>query len=349
MRALVVLTAFLTLATPALANDGWGGLSATGLTFGQTDAVAMLEEDLFISMDRISVDYLFRNTTDADVTGEVIFPLPPIFVWSGVESMMNLPEDTGRDNLVEFTATVDGLPVPVKIDRIAVIEDNFDEERPPSVQYDKPGRDVTADLARLGIPLSLDTDGLRAALLALGPAEREEATRLGLAEYLESDPAQNQPEEVWAYWSIVIRYHWTQTFPAGKDIRVHHEYLSLPPGGLFYWSEPPEEWQEYLRDAYCIDEGTSKAIIKALERPEVEQGSYGTSYNISYVLRTANSWAGPIGKFRLTLDKGKPENVISLCADGVKKTGPTTFVIEKTDYSPDRDLDVLIVVPMKDE
>ncbi|MFM7446480.1 MAG: DUF4424 family protein, partial [Tabrizicola sp.] len=76
---------------------------------------------------------------------------------------------------------------------------------------------------------------------------------------------------------------------------------------------------------------------------------YGTAWNLSYVLRTANSWAGPIGKFTLTLDKGDPKNVISLCADGVKKTGPTTFVIEKTDYTPDRDLEVLIVQPMSDQ
>lgn len=191
MRAVVALTAFLALATQALANDGWGGLSATGLTFGQTDAVAMLEEDLFIGMDRITVDYVFRNTTDADVTGEVIFPLPPIPVWASFKSMMNLPEDTGRENLVDFTATVDGQPVAVTIDRIAVVEEGFEEERPPSAQYDKPGRDVTADLERLGIPLSLDAAGLRTALLALGPEAREEATRLGLAEYMAADPAQN--------------------------------------------------------------------------------------------------------------------------------------------------------------
>ena len=38
--------------------------------------------------------------------------------------------------------------------------------------------------------------------------------------------------------------------------------------------------------------------------------------------------------------------MISLCADGVKKTGPTTFVVEKTNYTPDRDLEVLVVVPL---
>lgn len=346
MRPLPALAALCALSLPAAANDGFGGLSATGLTFGRTDAVAMLEEELFIGLDRISVDYLFRNTTDADVTGEVIFPLPPVPAWSGYEGMMNLPEDLTRDDLVDFTATVDGMPVAVKIDRIAVLEEPWDENRPPSAQYDSPGRDVTADLDRLGLPLTLEVETLRAALLALGPEERAEAAALGLAGYLPADPAPGSPEEVWAAWSIVTRYHWTQTFPAGQEVRVHHDYLNLPPGGLFYWSEPPEDWQEHLREAYCIDRGTSKAILKALAQPDPELGDFGTAFHISYVLRTANSWAGPIGRFRLTLDKGAAENVISLCAEGVRKTGPTTFVVEKTDYTPDRDLEVLVVVPV---
>jgi hypothetical protein len=349
MRLLPVLV-LLALPLPAAANDGWGGLSATGLTFGQTEAVAMLEEDLFISMDRIAVDYVFRNISDADVTGEVIFPLPPVSVWAQWETMMNLPEDVGRENLVNFSATVDGVAVPVKIDRIAVIEEGYDEARPISAQYDSPGRDVTADLARLGLPLTLDVEEVRAALLALGPKARAEVVALGLAEYQEGDPSQNVGGDVWAYWSIVWRYHWTQTFPAGKVVRVHHAYENLPPGGLFYWSHPHEEWQDYLVEAYCIDEGTSKAMAKVLTPHEqASDNNYGTSYNISYVLRTANSWAGPIGKFRLTLDKGDAGNVISLCAEGVTKTGPTTFVVEKTDYVPEKDLEVLVVVPMQDQ
>lgn len=340
----------LALATPApaLANDGFGGLSATGLTFGQTDAVAMEEERLYVGIDKVAVDYTFRNTTDQDVTGEVIFPLPPIGVWSGYEAMMNLPEDLTQEDLVGFTATVDGQPVQVTIDRIAVVEEGWDEENPPSKQYDNPGRDVTADLERLGIPLTLDYLAVREVLLSFPPEKRNEVAALGLAEYYEGDAANDIPPDVWGAWAIVTRYHWTQTFPAGQVVKVSHSYTNRPPGGLFYWSDPPEDYQTYLRDIYCIDEGTSKAMAKVLKNPEGDEfGNYGTAYNISYVLRTANSWAGPIGKFTLTLDKGDPKNVISLCADGVKKTGPTTFVIEKTNYSPDRDLEILIVQPMQ--
>lgn len=340
----------LLLASPALANDGFGGLSATGLTFSQTDAVAMEEERLFIGIDSVAVDYTFRNTSTADVTGEVIFPLPPIAVWSGYEAMMNLPEDLTRPDVVGFTATVDGRPVAVTIDRIAVLEEGFDEETPPSKQYDNPGRDVTADLERLGIPLTLDYLAVREVLLSFPAETRNELAALGLAEYYDGDAAQDIPPEVWGAWSIVTRYHWTQTFPAGAVVKISHSYANRPPGGLFYWTDPPEEYQTYLTDMYCIDAGTSKAMARALKNPAGDDaGNYGTAWNISYVLRTANSWAGPIGRFTLTLDKGDPKNVISLCADGVKKTGPTTFVIEKTDYTPDRDLEVLVVQPMTQE
>lgn len=340
----------LLLAAPALANDGWGGLAATGLTFGQTDAVEMVSEELYIGPDRIAVDYVFRNITGSDVTGEVIFPLPPIGVWGMLEQMMNLPEDVTRENLVNFAATVDGLPVGVKIDRIAVLEEPWDENRPLAAQYDTPGRDVTAELERFGLPLTLDYHAVSTALMALPPDMQAAATAAGLADYYQGDPANGIPPEGYPLWSIVWRYHWTQTFPAGAEVRVHHEYENRSPGGLFYWSDPPEDWQQSIADRYCVDEGTSRAILRALKRPGADEyGNYGTALNIAYVLRTANSWAGPIGHFRLTLDKGDAKNVISLCAEGVKKTGPTTFVVEKTGYTPGRDLEILIVMPMPQE
>ncbi len=335
-----LLLALAFLATPAFANDGFGGLTATGLTFSQTEAVAMETEDLFIGIDRISVDYTFRNTTGADVTGEVIFPLPPIHVGFILESQWNLPEDPDRPNLVNFTATVDGQPVTLTIDRIAVIELPYDETRPLSEQYDSPGRDVTADMARLGLPLSLKADTVIAALAALTPAQAEEAAVLGLAEFSEGYR--------YPLWSIVLRYHWTQTFPAGQVTQISHAYENRSGGGIFGWSHPPEDYQQYVVDQYCIDEGTSKALVKALAQPPQDGVVYSTgmSWNIAYVLRTANSWAGPIGRFKLTIDKGDPRNILSLCADGITKTGPTTFVMEKTDYIPNRDLQILIATPM---
>lgn len=342
-----VLALLILSATSALANDGFGGLTATGLTFGQTDAVVMEEEDLFLSVDRVRVSYVFRNRTAADVTGEVIFPLPPVSVGGQIESPMNLPEDRAQENLVSFTATVDGAPVEVTQDRIAVIEPPWDENRPASAAYDTPGRDVTTDLQRLGLPLTTDGPAAAQALLALDEAARAEVVALGLGDFYTYDGESGPQTDAYPYWSIVLRYHWTQTFPAGAQVKIAHDYVNLPPGGLFGWQDPPvEDYQRDEQARYCIDAGTSKAIAKAIRHEEAGETYFmGMAWNLSYVLRTANSWAGPIGKFRLTLDKGDPANVISLCADGVRKTGPTTFVIEKTDYTPDRDLEFLVVSP----
>lgn len=346
MRLVLCLSAICATAMPGWANDGFGGLTATGLTFDQTEAVEMVEENLFIGIDRINVDYVFHNITDQDVTGEVIFPLPPVHVWASWESSMNLPADLTKADLVDFTATVDGQPVTLSIDKIAVVEDSWSEERAPSDQYDSLGRDVTAELERFGIPLTLDVETIRGMLLAASPEDQAAMKAAGIADFYEGDVAEQYPPDAYGMWAIVTRYHWTQTFPAGTEVRISHTYTNRPPGGLFYWSHPPEDYQSYMIDQYCIDEATSKGLARMLAPPEGDEyGGGGVSYNMAYVLRTANSWAGPIRKFTLTLDKGSPDNILSLCAEGVKKTGPTTFVIEKTDYTPDRDLEILVVQP----
>ena len=76
---------------------------------------------------------------------------------------------------------------------------------------------------------------------------------------------------------------------------------------------------------------------------------YGAPFTeqwISYIWSTGNNWSGPIGKFHLTIDKVRPENMVSFCWDGdVKKTSPTTFEMDATDFFPpyNRELEILIL------
>ncbi|MBK8286472.1 MAG: DUF4424 family protein [Ahniella sp.] len=98
-----------------------------------------------------------------------------------------------------------------------------------------------------------------------------------------------------------------------RKCQVSHAYTNRPPGGLFMWTHPPE-YERELIGQYCIDEGTSKGMAKALKASGGDESQhYAISYRIDYVLRTANSWAGPIGTFTLTLDKGDPGTSASLC------------------------------------
>lgn len=342
-RLVAALLASIAAVPPAAANDGFGGLTAGGLQFADTEAVQMLSEELFLGLDTITVDYVFRPVGDRDVTGMVIFPLPPIALAGLNQSDFALSRDElDRENFVDFTAKVDGRTIPVTTDRVALLVPDGADERPPSARYESPGDDVTALLQHFDIPLSLDVDKVVAVLDGLPQAAKDELAARHLAEF---EGGGGLP-----LWSISERYSWSQTFVHGRELRISHRYRAAPPGGIFVWRAADAVGSDLAR-RYCIDKGTAKAIAKALPRSaEGGDATYqGTAYYLDYVLTTAKSWAGPIGRFKLTIDKDQAVNVLSLCLDGLKKTGPTRFTLEKRDYTPQRDLRLLIIVPNEEE
>jgi hypothetical protein len=74
----VLLALVLSLARPILANDTMVTLEAGGLVPVKSSKVAMESERLRISVHRVTVDYVFRNTSDQDVDAVVAFPLPEL-------------------------------------------------------------------------------------------------------------------------------------------------------------------------------------------------------------------------------------------------------------------------------
>lgn len=352
MKIILACLTVLASCVSANANAGWGGITATGLTFSETESVQMVEEDLVIGPDRISVDYVFRNITGQDVTGEVIFPLPPISVKHIGDYYGAVYDVRNKDNMVDFSVAVDGAPQAVRIDRIAVIEPE-DAASTPAQPYDNPGRDVTAIIKRYGFPLQFDEAAFRSAFRDLSPQDRASADSEGMIDLSEDG------EHATPLWSIALRYHWTQTFAAGQDVSVHIEYENRSAGGLFVWLDPPEAnftvpAMKALGDLFCIDTQTSMdiyALLKDFSGGEMPHNrtegrlstlAGGAQFTV-FILRTANAWAGPIGRFRLTVDKGDPETVVSLCLEDLKQTSPTTYVFERENYVPDQDLSILHV------
>jgi hypothetical protein len=47
------------------------------------------------------------------------------------------------------------------------------------------------------------------------------------------------------------------------------------------------------------------------------------------------------------VDKGKATNIVSFCADGVKKIGPTQFEMRVTNFTPAANFYVLILERMR--
>jgi hypothetical protein len=64
---------------------------------------------------------------------------------------------------------------------------------------------------------------------------------------------------------------------------------------------------------------------------------------IGYVLKTGANWKGPIGDFRLVVDKSKPDSLVSFCTEGVKKISPPQFEVRHANFTPTEDLKIPII------
>jgi hypothetical protein len=179
-----------------------------------------------------------------------------------------------------------------------------------------------------------------AAIKAVSPADIAALAKDGLIENIGDE---KQPD--WqAKWTIKTTVTRRQLFPAGRAIRVEHSYVPMAGGSVGGGLN-----REYRREAdfadkrrtYCIDDDFLRAFDGRMARAK-NNYAYGETW-LSYVLKTGANWAGPIRDFRLVVDKGTADNLVSFCAKGVKKIGPTTFEVRHTDFVPTQDLNILIV------
>ncbi|WP_172822779.1 DUF4424 family protein [Paramagnetospirillum marisnigri] len=311
---------------PGQANDSTGFQGTTGIELSATRDIEMVSEDLRIGPDEIRVSYVFRNVTDHPVETIVAFPLPDLDLSAGLEAP-NWGFPVNKPDFLDFKLWVNDRPVPATLERRAQFK----------------GQDVTRELAAAGV-------------LDIGPwkpggydpqfahVPKETITRLREAGLVtDGDDDHDMPT-----WVLQTKYFWTQTFPAGAETRIRHVYKpfvgrmvghkSADIGGKTAVGRLVGEDRSGA-DRYCIDGATRKA----LQTIETRQPVLFSPWEIEYILTTARNWRGPIGRFRLVIDKGAPENIVSLCWNGLRKTGPTTFESTIRDYVPDRDIRLLIL------
>jgi len=310
------------LAMPALANDTTAETAAGGLVLTRNAAIDMVSEDLFVSADKVRVAYVFRNRTPRDVTVTVAFPMPDR------DLLPTYFQDTAVPS--GFRTLVDGRPVAMRVERKALVN----------------GRDVTAILAALKVPLA--GDGIAAALDALPRAEQDRLLAAKLAEPDESDDGRGMKRHLAPAWTLRETWYWEQAFPAGRDLPVEHSYAPGTGGSVGTMlaskaSRAEPEGRRIIAD-YCVDSAFLAAIDRRAAATHAEFAVLPEK-RIHYILTTGGNWAAPIGRFRLVVDKGAADNLVSFCGDGIRKISPTQFEMMKTNWRPERDLKILIVEP----
>jgi hypothetical protein len=330
MRSLAAATLIGVLAsTPVLANDTSAELATGGLVFVQNPSVQMRSEQLSVSPSQIEVTYHFLNTGGQPVTNLVAFPLPDITVdnpdWNGV-----VPTEDPV-NFLAFKTSANGQPVATQVEQKVFAK----------------GIDQTALLQQLGIPLAPQLKATYDALDALPKDKWQELIDLGMAE---TDEYGNTPDgkmttHLEPRWTLKTTFFWQQTFPAGQELVIQHRYV--PSVGASVGTEigdPQAQASEVAayKTKYCMDASFIAAASQAWQRAHRTNTILGEK-RIDYILKTGANWAGPIADFTLTVDKGAPDNLISFCANGVKKLSPTQFQVHYINFTPSADLAVLIL------
>lgn len=314
----------------ACANDSTGYLGTGGIELTASRDIRMLSEDLRVSRDTIEVAYVFRNESQEAVDTLVVFPFPDVDLSPGLTaSAWFFPRED--DDFLGFRAWVDGEPVDTRLERRAVFE----------------GRDVTDAVAAAGaFALAPWRPGAYDGIAkTLPPAGLDRLRKQGL---IKAGEDEDNPQ-----WTLRYRYYWRQTFPAGRDVRVRHAYTPFLGSGIVADAaridgrtaigRPIGDGDRPEANRYCLDDVTKRRLVEH----QAEHGGAGSAYDaydLTYILTTARNWAGPIGRFHLTLDAGAPENQVALCWDGLVKTGPATYELTRTDFVPDRELRVLFLV-----
>jgi len=317
-------------ATPALANDTTAELKTGGLEYTRSGEISMEEETLYVSPKQVRVDYVFRNTADKPIETYVAFPMPDI--GGGPEQNVDAG-DTESDNFLGFTVTQDGASITPTLQQRVYVADI----------------DMTDVVAAAGVPMNPQSQRAREALSKLPEETLADWQTRGLIIPDIFDDGSGMKTEYAPMWTLKSAYYWKTRFDVGKDIKVSHTYRPSVGGTVATTfldenDQPKGERFEEYKKKFCVDD----AFVK-LARQSNESMRAGDPYLvenwISYVLTTGANWYGPIKKFTLIVDKGEQDNFVSFCGDGVKKTGPMTFEMTTADFYPEKDLDILLLVP----
>ncbi len=316
---------------PVLANDSSAELATGGLIFVKNDDIEMRSEDLYVSPDAIKVNYRFFNKSSRDVTVRVAFPLPLLEI-SEQDQNISVPTEDPV-NFLGFTTSVNGKRVAMQVEQRVTAK----------------GVDHTALLQSLKVPLSPQLAATNRALDLLPKDKWDELVGLGLAEVEEYDAGKGMERHLAARWGVQTTFHWEQTFPAKREVAIEHRYkpsvggsVQTAVGAEFAKGEP---WMDDFKRKYCIDQDFLSAVERARQAAKATNPPFNEQ-RIDYILATGANWSGPIKSFRLVVDKGRADRLVSFCGEGVKKISPTQFEVRKTDFTPKGNLAVLILQRM---
>ncbi|WP_413988459.1 DUF4424 family protein [Labrys okinawensis] len=329
----LLLSAGLALALPcggALADDSVANLDAGGLVLGKNDQIELRAEDVFLSTRQIRVAYRFYNKGDKDLPLAVSFALPDI---AGEQDLAVAIPGAGSANFLNFQTKVNGQQAEAALEQHAFFTPDGGQET-----------EITDLLKGLNVPLMPFGDATAAAIRQLGAEDRAKLTGAGYAS-IEGD-------SVTPLWTLRSTFTRQQVFPARKEVLLQHSFtpsVGTASGVYFDKANLTGESLAQYQKKYCTNDGFLRAadlLTKRIAEAKAKGGEMPGDLKAQqtyFGYAIAKDSLGPIGRFDLTIDKAFPDNLVSFCADGAQKMSSTRYELKKMNYTPDRNIDVLIL------
>jgi Domain of unknown function (DUF4424) len=328
---MVLIALFVLAVIAANADDTRATLAAGGLVPVKSTRIVMESEDLVISVHKITVRYVFRNTSDKDIDALVEFPLPDLDGPGVYNVPMDIP-NSEKSNFVDFKVMTSGKPIPTRMESRAFLN----------------GQDITDRLRSAGVPVSVLLEPLNAALKKLNQGQRKELENEGLVTEGDYNPPLRSvgSHGWWAMWTMRVKFYWKQRFPAHGNITIVQTYRPSVGGGYFW--KGSEDGTVPIKE-YCASTEALQRIaeLQKLVRPVKMYGADITlnEREIVFILTTGNNWSGPIRHFRLLVKGDSSQDIVLTCMPGLKRIGPTRYELTRTNFHPSSDLKLLILQP----
>ncbi|WP_449255725.1 DUF4424 family protein [Bosea sp. (in: a-proteobacteria)] len=303
--------ALLAQSVPTFAQGRGIGYAATGPVFDLPAGMSIERLEVRISFYSVRLAYVFKSPERQTVHFRFVMPdmsvdaSPDIPVLDKKSEAAGLVADTQPANYMDLSVRVDGKVLMLGGHGRALLE----------------GKDVTRQLLDAGVPLLTGPDG-DPVWRRLPPEKQAELQASGLM----SDDT--------ALWTYQAEFEWDQSFEPGET-RIEVRYAPL----ANYWSDiTVDRFPEIAPGgpatrAYCIDDAVRRAFFR-------KPFSYDI-HTVTHLAAPAGARRGPVGRYRLVVDKKRSTDLVAFCPLEAKKISPTTFEWTATDFSPDGQAGVL--------
>ncbi|HWG05352.1 MAG TPA: DUF4424 family protein [Beijerinckiaceae bacterium] len=319
---------------PSHAQESILELPGRGLTFpkpaNSAAAVTVTAMEVRINPSVTMVHYKLTNGGAATIKTTLSVSLPTLD-FSDPDVAYAIPAEDPT-NFIGLAARVDGKPAAFTFVQKASLND----------------KNISATLRQNKLDL-IPIGTFQNAVAALTPQARQALADAGLI--VESGTDADGNALYFPSWTVETSASRAFVFDPTKTVDIELTYktsVGSSPDTVLRKALRTEpnlsgEVTQYRQD-YCIDDSFYAGLdkIAAAATANIANTAKIREKRIQFDLLDGAPPA-PIGDFRLTVDKERPDRVVSFCLDNLKRINPTTFEMRASNFTPTANLKILIL------